>query len=241
MDGFQIYFQPKVDVQHDQLIGYEILLRNKEQNPYYPALKMANILQNQEEHTPFLKWFQEELVQLLSSAPTEKFSINFAPNQLLYPETHAFFANMQQYTKQLIIEITEEAPLFAASNGDVNVLTIDQQLKSAFSLIKEKGYCIALDDVGSGKNSLDEVLKYTPYLDQIKFSLVKCAKKDLNEETLSLFLSAWQQFSEDYHLDFIVEGIEDLATSDGLKEQGIFIQQGYYFGKPAKWRGKCYS
>lgn len=239
MDEFQFYFQPKVDVRLNRVVGYEILLRNKEQNPYYPVGKMANILKNQEEHYYFLKWFQEEMVHLLYSAPTEKFSINFAPNQLLYPETHIFLTNMQQFAKQLIIEITEEAPLFAASIDNVDALTIDQQLQSAFSLIKEKGYHIALDDVGSGKNSLDEVLKYTSYLNQIKFSIVKCDKKDLNEETLNLFLTAWQQFSEDYHLDFIVEGIEDQETSDRLKEQGIFIQQGYYFGKPSKSIKKC--
>lgn len=238
MDGFQIHFQPKVDVRHNRIIGYEILLRNKEKNPYYPSLKMDNILQNQEEHAYFLKWFQEEMLRLLDSAPTEQFSINLAPNQLLYPETHVFLTNMQHYAKQLIIEITEEAPLFIASTSDVDALTIDQQLQSAFSSIKEKGYYIALDDVGSGKNSLDEVLKYTPYLDQIKFSIVKCNKKDLNEETLNLFLTAWQQLSKDYHLEFIVEGIEDQETSDRLKEQGIFIQQGYYFGKPSKWKKK---
>lgn len=234
MDGFQIHFQPKVDVRHNRIIGYEILLRNTEQNPYYPTLKMAKILQSQEKHNCFLMWFQEEMMRLLDSTPAEQFAINFAPNQLLYPETHVFLTNMQPYAKQLIIEITEEAPLFVASTDNVDALTIDKQLQSAFSSIKEKGYHIALDDVGSGKNSLDEVLKYAPYLDQIKFSIVKCNKKDLNEETLYLFLTAWQQFSEDYHLDFIVEGIEDQETSDGLKEQGIFIQQGYYFGKPSK-------
>jgi len=52
-------------------------------------------------------------------------------------------------------------------------------------------------------------------------------------------LNAWQQFSEDYHLVFIVEGIEDQVTSDELKEQGILIQQGYYFGKPSKNIKKC--
>ncbi|WP_407371699.1 EAL domain-containing protein [Carnobacterium sp.] len=239
MDEFQLYFQPKVDVRHDRVVGYEVLLRNKEQNPYYPVGKMANILKNQEEHYYFLKWFQDEMTQVLHSAPTEKFAINFAPNQLLYPETHIFFTNMQQFVEQLIIEVTEEPPLFVDTINNLGALTVDQQLHSAFLSIKEKGYYIALDDVDSGKNSLDEVLKYTSYLDQIKFSIVKCDKKDLNEETLNLFLTAWKHFSEDYHLDFIVEGIEDQETSDRLKKQGIFIQQGYYFGKPSKKIKKC--
>lgn len=239
MDEFQFHFQPKVDVQNNRVIGYEILLRNKEQNPHYPAAKMEKIIHSKKEHSHFLNWFQEELVRLVQLFPTVQFSINFAPRQLFYPETTDFFTTMQPYAKQLAIEITEDAPLFAASTENVDSLTIDQQLQSIFASIKAKGYCIALDDVGSGKNSLDEVLKYTPYLDQIKFSIVKCTKKDIKEETLHLFLGAWQRFSEDYHLDFIVEGIEDQVTSEGLKEQGIVLQQGYHFGKPSKCIKKC--
>lgn len=39
MDEFQLHFQPKFDVRNNRIVGYEILLRNKEQNPYYPAVK----------------------------------------------------------------------------------------------------------------------------------------------------------------------------------------------------------
>ena len=233
-DEFQFHFQPKFDVRNNQIAGYEILLRNKEQNPYYPAEKMDKIIHSKEEHKRFLTWFQEELVRLLKAFPTIQFSINFAPKQLFYSETKDFFTSMQSYTKQLTIEITEDVPLFSTLIEHVDSLTYEKKFQSVFASIKAKGYCIALDDVGSGMNSLDEVLKYTPYLNQIKFSIVKCTKKDLNKETLHLFLNAWQQLAEDYHLSFIVEGIEDQTMSDELKEKGIVIQQGYYFGKPSK-------
>lgn len=239
MEDLQFHFQAKVDVQNKRLIGYEVLLRNNEQNPYYPAAKMAEVIHDRKEHSLFLKWFQEELMRLVVLCPTAQFSINFAPKQLFYPETHVFFTEMQPYAKQLTIEITEDAPFFTASNDTINSLTIDQHFLSIFASIKEKGYCIALDDVGSGRNSLEEVLKYTPYLDQIKFSMVNCSKKKLNEATLQLFLHAWKRFSEDYHLDFIIEGVEDQEMSDELKEQGMFLQQGYYFGKPSKCIKTC--
>lgn len=234
MKEFQLYFQPKVDMQDDRIIGYEILLRNKEKKPFYPAQKMEEIIYNKEKHSLYLNWFQGELEQLVQLFPTVIFSINFAPKQLFYPETHTFFTNLQPYAEQLIIEITEDVPLFVASIEDVNSSKIEQQLQSIFISIKAKGYNIALDDVGSGKNSLDEVLKYTSYLKQIKFSIVKCNKKNLKEETMRLFLSAWQRIAEDYQLDFIIEGIESQQASEEFKEQGIFMQQGYHFGRPSK-------
>lgn len=234
MNEFQLYFQPKVDMQDNRIIGYEILLRNNEKNPFYPAQRMEEIIYNKEEHSLYLNWFQEELEQLVQSFPTVIFSINFAPKQLFYPETHAFFTNLQLYAEQLIIEITEEVPLFVAPIENMNSSLIEQQLQFTFNSIKEKGYTIALDDVGSGKNSLDEVLKYTSYLKQIKFSIVKCNKKNLKEETMNLFLEAWQRMAEDYQLDFIIEGIESQQASEDFKEQGIFLQQGYHFGRPSK-------
>lgn len=234
MNEFQLYFQPKVDMQDNRIIGYEILLRNKETNPFYPVQKMEEIIYNKEKHSLYLNWFQEELEQLVQLFPTVIFSINFAPKQLFYPETHAFFTKLQPYAEQLIIEITEDVPLFVASIENMNSSIIEQRLQSIFTSIKEKGYDIALDDVGSGKNSLDEVLKYTSYLKQIKFSIVKCNKKNLKEETMHLFLGAWQKIAEDYELDFVIEGIENQQISETFNEQGIFLQQGYHFGKPSK-------
>lgn len=234
MNEFQLYFQPKVDMQDNRIIGYEILLRNKETNPFYPAQKLEEIIYNKEKHSLYLNWFQEELEQLVQLFPTVIFSINFAPKQLFYPETHAFFTKLQPYAEQLIIEITEDVPLFVASIENMNSSIIEQRLQSIFTSIKEKGYDIALDDVDSGKNSLDEVLKYTSYLKQIKFSIVKCNKKNLKEETMHLFLGAWQKIAEDYELDFVIEGIENQQISETFNEQGIFLQQGYHFGKPSK-------
>lgn len=235
MDGFQFYFQPKVDRSENRIVGYEILLRNTEKNPYYPEKKMEKIIYNKEAHSYFLEWFQEELLRLLNVFPNVIFSVNFAPRQLLYPEIYNFFKTFQPYVKQLIIEITEEAPMFSESVGKFSSEVLEQQFQTTFASMKAMGYSISMDDVGSGKNSLDEVLKYTSYLTQIKFSIVKCNKKNLNKETLRLFLSAWKQVAVDYHLDFIIEGIEDHETSDEMKKYGIDIQQGYYFGKPSKY------
>lgn len=235
MDGFQFYFQPKVDRSENRIVGYEILLRNTEKNPYYPAKQMEKIIYNKEAHSYFLEWFQEELIRLFKLFPNVIFSVNFAPRQLLYPETHNFFKTFQPYVEQLIIEITEEAPMFSESIGKFSSEVLEHQFQTTFASMKAMGYSISMDDVGSGKNSLDEVLKYTSYLTQIKFSIVKCNKKNLNKETLRHFLSAWKQVAVDYHLDFIIEGIEDYETSDEMKKYGIDIQQGYYFGKPSKY------
>lgn len=234
MDQFQFHFQPKVDVQNNHILGYEILLRNKQKCPYYPATMMEKIINNQEKHALFLEWFQKELTELVMLFPTVNFSINFAPKQLLYKETHLFLNAMQVFKNQLIIEITESPLFFVESTETLDVEKIDSYLRSALSSMKGKGYTLSLDDVGSGRNSLEQVLKYSDYINQIKFSLIKCVHRGMDDKTCQLFLKAWQSFAENHELELIIEGIEDQETSDCLKEEGIHLQQGYYFGKPSK-------
>lgn len=234
MDEFQFHFQPKVDAQNNQILGYEILLRNKMEHPYYPASAMEEIINDQQKHTLFIKWFQKELTELVILFPMINFSINLAPKQLLYKETHLFLSEMQSFQKQLIIEITEAHILFVKSSEFLDNEMVDGYLERAILSIKEKGYTLSLDDVGSGRNSLDQVLKYAEYINQIKFSLIKCIHRGMSEEACQFFLTAWKGFAEAYQLELVIEGIEDQLTSECVKEQGICLQQGYHFGKPSK-------
>lgn len=234
MDMFQFHFQPKVDVKSKQILGYEILLRNKMQSPYYPASIMEEIINCQKKHALFLQWFQKELTELVKMFPTVKFSINLAPKQLLYNETHLFLTAMKSFRDQLTIEITE-APIFFVESADFTTIEmVENSLEKAILSIKEKGYTLSLDDIGSGRNSLEQVLTYSKHIDQIKFSLIKCIHRGLDDETSYLFLKAWKSFAEAHQLELIIEGIEDQVTSDGIKEQGVHLQQGYHFGKPSK-------
>lgn len=234
MDRFQLFFQPKVNIQDEKVIAYEILLRNKEESPSYPTSEMDIILNNQKEHALFLNWFEAEVANCLSLSPGVIFSINFSPKQLLYPETHIFLDHLIKFKEQVIIEITEDKIAFFNPAEFKNIKEIESNILHSFFLIKEKGYTIALDDVGSGRNSLEKVENYLIYIDQIKYSLVKYICKDIQDETNQLFLKAWNSFAKKNHLQFIVEGIEDEQTMEFLREQGIYLQQGYYFGKPSK-------
>ena len=197
MDTLQFYYQSKTNVQTNTVIGYEILLRNKEVNPYYPSFDMDTITADQ--------------------------------------ETHLFLTHMLHHRKQLIIEITEELITFFSKTNYHTIKEVEDKLCHSLSLIKEKGYKISLDDVGSGCNSLERVESYLSYIDQIKHSLVKNRCSDVKDETTQLFLKAWSSFAKKHHIELVVEGIEDKETMSFLSEQGIFLQQGYYLGKPCKY------
>lgn len=227
----QLYFQPKIDVAAERVTGYEILLRNTEKPPFYPFAKMEKVYHDQAEHACFLRWLQAELQTLLQNHPTVSLSLNFAPRQLLHSETKEFLILMKPYAHQLTIEITEEIPLLGVYE-DLNIQQIDREIVHMLAFIQKQGYLISLDDVGTGQNSLERALIYVPYLHQIKFSIVKCLRQNASVKIVDSFLEAWHQFALDNHLDMVIEGIEDADLSEKLKQAGLYLQQGFYFGKP---------
>lgn len=233
--SLQLYYQPKIDVNANEIVGYEILLRNKDYPPYYPAAKMERIYHDREKHSNFLGWLKQELTRVLLEYPSCSLSVNFSPIQLLYPETKQFFSEMNKFSDQLIVEITED-PILLNITKEISGKCIEDSLIAALIFIKEQGYKISLDDVGTGQNSFERALEYVPYLSQIKFSIVKCLKYDASLEMIDYFLKAWHQFAKENHLDIVIEGIEDHETSKKLVEKGMLLQQGYYFGKPAAER-----
>lgn len=228
----QLYYQPKINVDSNEIIGYEILLRNIDHPPYYPAAKMEKIYYNREKHSHFLVWLKKELTRVLVENPSNSLSINFSPRQLLYPETKQFFSEMRKFCDQLIVEITED-PILLDITEKISGKSIEDSIIAALAFIKELGYNISLDDVGTGQNSFERALEYVPYLSQIKFSIVKCLKHNASLEMIDYFLKAWHQFARENHLEIVIEGIEDQETSKMLVEKGMLLQQGYYFGKPA--------
>lgn len=235
MDKFQLYFQPKVNVKDNHIISYEILLRNKETFPYYPSSDMDEIIGNQEKHALFLSWFESQLINQLNLFPTLIYSINFTPKQLLYSETHTFLTNIITFKERVMIELTEDKIAYFCPIKYLNIEMIDQEIISSLSLVKEKGYNISLDDVGSGGNSLEKVENYLPYIDQIKFSLIKYNSRLIEDETIQLFLKGWNSLAQKNKIELVVEGIENQETMNFLLSNNIYLQQGYFFGKPSKY------
>ncbi|MBM6613298.1 EAL domain-containing protein [Desemzia sp. RIT804] len=228
----QLYFQPKIDVGTNVTIGYEILLRNKDYPPYYPAVKMEEVYYNEEQHTLFLEWLQKDITRVLKKYPEISLSVNFSPRQLLYSETKQFFRAMKQFADQLIVEITEDS-IFLEVTEEKKIKHIEKEIEDTLAFIKEQGYLISLDDVGTGRNSFERALEYASYLSQIKFSIVKCVRQNASPEMIDFFLKAWHRFAIENQIDIVVEGIEDKDMSEKLVKDGLILQQGYYFGKPA--------
>ena len=117
-----------------------------------------------------------------------------------------------------VLEITERTYAESAS-----------RLRERVSELRQRGFRIAIDDMGTGYSALHVLADLQP--DYIK--LDKMLVRDLPEEPIKRNLvSAITGFARDSRSVVIAEGVETEEEVEVLRELGIELQQGYFFGYP---------
>lgn len=226
--ALQIYYQPKMNIYTNQLIGAEALVRWKHPkkgmiypNDFIPlAEKEGSIIQITQyvirQVCKDLKKWQEEGYEV------KPVSINFSRAEVY--DDHILEYLMGQIEewgidKALIeIEITESVAL--------------KDLKKAKSVIeqyKKRGICVAMDDFGTGY-ATPKYIKYLPF-DVIKID--KCLIDDIDNDLRSRqLLKGLIDVMTALQLKIIAEGVENKEQIECLKAMGIENVQGYFYSKP---------
>lgn len=118
----------------------------------------------------------------------------------------------------MVIEITERDALDGVKDARARV-----------QRLKERGFRIAIDDLGAGYAGLTSFAVLEPHLVKIDMSLVRNvhlepAKRKLVRAIVSL--------SSDLGMAVVAEGVENAQERDVLVDQGCDLLQGYYFARP---------
>ena len=119
----------------------------------------------------------------------------------------------------LVLEVTERV-----------AITEWQTFRASLDRVREEGFLVAIDDMGSGYSSLHAVAEIQP--DYLKFDLslirgihLSPIKRDLFETLVSL--------ADKIGARAIAEGIEQPEEFDTVRRLGATLGQGYFFARPA--------
>ena len=227
---FELYYQPKVDVNSGKTIGAEALLRWKHPSK---GIIGPNIFIPLAESTGFIlnlgKFVIEESTRTISKLNKLGYdnliiSINVSTRQfqntnLLNDLTDMMIKNKVN-PKQLGIEITESIMIKYVENTLL-----------ALQKIKELGVSIYIDDFGTGYSSLSYLKKFPIDTLKIDKSFIDDIDKnsDANE---SILVNTILDMGKNLGLKVIAEGVETKYQFDYLKKRKCDIIQGYYFAKP---------
>lgn len=228
---YELLYQPVADVDSQEILGFEALLRfNNSEGYTIGPTEFIPILEETGMMIDVGKWVIEQSCrqlrtwQLSGDFPKNGFlSFNVSPKQLLdesiiHTITDACKTNDIE-PHYLVMEITETV-----------IISKPKKVEKILTEIKKIGIRLALDDFGTGYSSLSYLQKY-PF-DHIKVdrSFVEDLFVDENDAKIT---KAIISLANSLGLKVTAEGVSNPKALDKLKEFGANHYQGYLLGKPA--------
>lgn len=226
---FHLYLQPKIDIQNDQLIGAEALVRwiCKDGTMIYPDQFIPIFEKNG--FCVELDYFMfEEVCKYLSKWKKQEnicFAISVNQSKLMFYQSN-YVEKLCQITKkygirneQITLEVLEGL-----------VVKNREQLKLIMKQLRQKGFRISLDDFGTGYSSLS--LLADMELDEIKLDRSFLSEQLIHKPSGKKVLENMIKLSNDLNFMTVVEGVETEEHHQLLKQYGCQIGQGYYYSKP---------
>ncbi len=225
---FELYYQPKMDLNRNTIIGAEALIRwRKADNtlvrpdlfiPLAEASGQIHEIGKWVLHTACedcRQWHKLGHSQLHVAVNLS--AVQFKRGNLPESIFHAL-AQAKLDSNYLEVEITES--IFID-----NVESIQEQI----SRIARRGISVAIDDFGTGYSNLN-------YLNRFNASNLKIDMSFVNNMLTSRqnqhIVKAIIKMSQELGIDNVAEGVEDAETAEALRQLGCDYGQGYYWSRP---------
>lgn len=225
---FIVYYQPFIDLQSQNLIGMEALLRRRKGNGelVLPG-KFISLLEEMELISQVGMGVVRSVCQQLRNWIEEGYevvpiSINLSSvqfrNKHLVKEIMGVLEDYDIAPNLLILEVTETVIM-----EDVDV---------ARDMLKElrlNGFSIAIDDFGIGYSSLNYLKKFI--FDHLKID-ISFIREISHTQADRAIVAAIIDIAKALNLKTVAEGIESLEQLELIKEMGCEIGQGFLWDAP---------
>jgi EAL domain-containing protein (putative c-di-GMP-specific phosphodiesterase class I) len=220
LDSLWIAFQPIVRASDRSIFGYEALLRSGEPSLPHPGavLDAAERL----DALPRLgRVIRERAAEpMLHADPSWLLFLNLHPEDLLDPVLHSDATSLAELAPRVVLEITERASLHKVSD-----------LRSRVASLRERGFRVAVDDLGAGYAGLSSFAQLEPDIVKLDMTLVRDVHKVPVKQKL---VASMTSVCKELGLLVVAEGVECAEERDVLTDIGCDLLQGYHFAKPGK-------
>lgn len=224
----ETFFQPIINLQTGMTLGYESLNRPQKTEIFdsteyfYDFIGQSSKVFEMEKlcRTLAIQKFvqqtknkEEDLLLFINVNPKVLSDPHFAPGKTL----DLLNANRIK-PQQIVLEVTEKD---AVHNYEAFIKVLNYY--------REQGFRIAVDDAGSGYNSLKTIVLLQPEFVKIDRSIIQgVAEQPFQQEMVHLLLD----YANRVQTKVVAEGIEVNEDYMYLKKLGIHYAQGYYISKP---------
>ncbi len=217
------YFQPIVNLDSMEIVGYEVLARIEEDDTIISAyqfistsIKFGIVLKIDE-------IIQRKTVEFLCKRGE-------TPQMLFFNLSRPYIQDPQHLMnlvelleknnipkESIVLEITEEEAI-----SEITVV------KEAIRIAKSKGIRFALDDFGVGYSTFSYIKHFDIDIIKLDGSLVKNIDKDRDNQ---IIVGGISYICKEKGIKLLAEMIETKEELETLKKLGVSYGQGFYFGK----------
>ncbi|WP_139365133.1 EAL domain-containing protein [Litchfieldia alkalitelluris] len=224
------FFQPILSLEDGSTVGFEILNR-----PYmtklFPTTESFYNYVGRSSNVVLIEHFLRELslaryseqVQQLNENTNQLVFLNIQSQVLADPsyrsgKTLELLEKYNLSPKNVVLELTEKEAVLDYNRFEIMI-----------NHYRKQGFRIAVDDAGTGYNSLQTLINIKPEFIKIDKSLVRNINTHPEQQYLVEILLRYSLQTE---TKVIAEGIETKSEFNYLKDLGVHLGQGYALGKP---------
>ena len=228
-EEFVVYYQPKIDLNSNEMCGCEALVRWKKDDKiippglFIPTLEYDGAICSLDFYMldrvcrDIKKWEEEGIEPVTVSVNFSKIHLhnpNIADNILSIVKKHDIDS------RYIEIELTE-----MSDYDDC------ESLKTLVQKMKENGVMTSIDDFGTGFSSLN-------LLTDFMFDIVKLDKSFIdniikhNDSTDEIVIRNIVKMVKELNMKAVAEGVETVEQATLLKSLGCNIVQGYLYDRP---------
>lgn len=223
---FFLLYQPVMDLRSGRCVGAEALIRWKQPErglispmEFIPAAEANGLIQ--QVPAQVMEMVANDSVQLIKDNPDTHIAINFSAEDLHSEQTEqrlqALIRASGGTSENILIEATERG------------LMVPDKAREVLLSIRAKGFKVAIDDFGTGNSSLSYLATYD--LDYLKID--KAFVDEIGEaRSSSPLLFHIIEIARSLKLKMIAEGVETEHQRNVLRDAGVQLAQGWFFGKP---------
>lgn len=225
---FKVYLQPKIDLQKNELVGAEVLIRWKRLDGTLMFLdEFIPIFEQNGFIVPIDFYVYETVCKLIQKWQIQlhkSIAISVNVSRAHLSDTH-FADEMHQLVKQYQIP----SKLLELELTETMVHDKVEDAVRTMNHLQELGFLVSIDDFGAGYSSSN-------LLKDLKTDILKIDKEffrrgDLKDQD-KIIVSSIIQMAKQLNMKVLSEGVETATQSEFLKESCCDMAQGYLFAKP---------
>jgi EAL domain-containing protein (putative c-di-GMP-specific phosphodiesterase class I) len=213
-------YQPIIRASDHSVAGYEALLRSDNPALTQPEAMLGAAEELATLHQVGRRVRNQAARDLLAAGDSTTFFVNLHPQDLLDEDLVHPESALASVASHVVLEITERATLSSVDNLHVRIRDL-----------RQLGFKIAVDDLGAGYSSLNNVATLEPEFIKLDMTLVRNIERSVTKQRI---VSSVVSLAAAMGTTIVAEGVETQAECGALVDLGCVLLQGYLFAKPER-------